>query len=94
MKKWYWLFFMCGLVVCLFLIGRRDTSVDHYNSGYRYYTAGQYNTAGQYGAGGKYDLAIVEFAKAIEINPRYAKAYNNRGLAQDIEGEDDQASSD
>jgi tetratricopeptide (TPR) repeat protein len=87
MKKWYLIFCMCSLVVCLFLIRRRDASVDHYNSGCRYYTAGQYNTAGQYGAGGKYDLAIIEFTKAIEINPRYAQAYNNRGLAYDAKGE-------
>ena len=81
MKKWHWLLFMCGLVVCLFLIGRRDTSVDHYNSGCRYYTTGQYGT------GGQYDLAVIEFTKAIEINPRYAQAYNNRGLAYDAKGE-------
>jgi len=42
----------------------------HCNSGCRYYTTGQYNT------GDKYDLAIIEFTKAIEINPRYAQAYN------------------
>ena len=91
MKKWHWLLFICGLVVCLFMIGRRDTSVDHYNSGCRYYTTGQYNTGGQYGTGGQYDLAVIEFTKAIEINPRYAEAYIHRGLAYDAHGEHDQA---
>ena len=28
---------------------------------------------------GKIDMAILEFMKAIEINPKYAKAYYNRG---------------
>ena len=30
---------------------------------------------------GQYDLSINCFNKAIEINPRYTDAYNNRGLA-------------
>ena len=33
---------------------------------------------------GQYDLLINYFNKAIEINPRYAKAYNNRGIAHAI----------
>lgn len=35
---------------------------------------------------GQVDAAIVEYAKAIEINPNYAKAYNNRGVAYAQEG--------
>jgi tetratricopeptide (TPR) repeat protein len=27
----------------------------------------------------KYDLALSDYSKAIEINPNYANAYNNRG---------------
>jgi tetratricopeptide (TPR) repeat protein len=30
---------------------------------------------------GNYDRAIALFSKALEINPRYAAAYNNRGIA-------------
>ena len=30
---------------------------------------------------GNYDRAIALFSKALEINPRYAAAYNNRGVA-------------
>ena len=28
----------------------------------------------------KYDLALSDYSKAIEINPNYAEAYNNRGF--------------
>jgi tetratricopeptide (TPR) repeat protein len=40
---------------------------------------------------GEYDLAISEFNKALEINPRDANAYYNRGLAYWHEGKFDQA---
>jgi len=30
---------------------------------------------------GQYDLSINYFNKAIEINPRFAEAYNNRAFA-------------
>jgi Flp pilus assembly protein TadD len=30
---------------------------------------------------GKYDEAIKAYNKAIEINPKYAKAWNNKGIA-------------
>ncbi len=34
------------------------------------------------------------FNKAIEINPKFAEAYNNRGLAYYIKGQHDKAISD
>ena len=71
-----------GMVVCLFLAGCRDKSVDHYNWGIAYAKEG------------KYDKAIYEFTTAIEFNPRFAEAYCNRGLACKNKGEYDQAISD
>ena len=35
---------------------------------------------------GNYDQAISDFTKAIGLDPNYAKAYNNRGLAYYTEG--------
>jgi len=43
---------------------------------------------------GHYDQAISDFNKSIEINPSYAGAYNNRGLAYCNKGQYDQAISD
>jgi spermidine synthase len=34
-----------------------------------------------YGMHGQYQQAIINFSKAIELNPNYAMAYNNRGYA-------------
>jgi tetratricopeptide (TPR) repeat protein len=42
----------------------------------------------------QYDLAIVEFSKALKINPRIANAYAFRGLCYIARGEYDQAISD
>jgi tetratricopeptide (TPR) repeat protein len=38
--------------------------------------------------------AIANYSKAIEINPRFAEAYNNRGLAYAYKGQYGQAISD
>jgi tetratricopeptide (TPR) repeat protein len=43
---------------------------------------------------GMIDDAITECSKAIEINPRYAKAYNNRGIAYYYKGQYDRAIQD
>ncbi|HHT9126660.1 MAG TPA: tetratricopeptide repeat protein [Candidatus Brocadiia bacterium] len=40
---------------------------------------------------GEYDLAISDYNKAIEINPRLAEAYYNRGTAYGKKGEYDRA---
>ena len=49
-----------GMIVCLFVTGCKDKSVDHTNRGRAYLNKHEY------------DLAIGEFTKAIEINPRNA----------------------
>jgi len=43
---------------------------------------------------GQYDKAISDYNKAIEINPGYAAAYNNRGAAYYDNGQYDRACSD
>ena len=43
---------------------------------------------------GQYDQAIVYFNKAIEINPRYAEAYNSRGYVFRKRGQYEKAISD
>ncbi len=42
----------------------------------------------------EYEHAIVELTKAIELDPEYADAYYNRGLAYDKSGEVTKAISD
>ena len=42
----------------------------------------------------QYDRAISDYTKALEINPEYAKTYNNRGLVYVNKGQYDQAISD
>ena len=47
--------------------------------------------AGLYYLKGEYDSAIVDYTKAIELNPDYAEAYNNRGVAYHLKKEYDSA---
>ena len=43
---------------------------------------------------GDYDAAIADYSRAIEIDPNYAFAYYNRGLAYRRIGNDDAADAD
>jgi len=47
-----------------------------------------------YGLKEQWDKVIAEFNKAIEINSRFAEAYNNRGIAYFGKGQEDRALSD
>ena len=49
---------------------------------------------GAYSDKGKFDLAIADYKKALEINPKSAEAYNNRGNAYFSKGKFDQAIAD
>jgi tetratricopeptide (TPR) repeat protein len=40
------------------------------------------------------DLAIANYSKAIKINPKFAKAYNNRGIAYTLKKKYDSAIAD
>jgi len=43
---------------------------------------------------GNLDQAITDYNRALEINPRDAEAYNNRGIAYDDKSQHDQAITD
>jgi tetratricopeptide (TPR) repeat protein len=43
---------------------------------------------------GQLDLAIADFSKALEIDPRMTQAYNNRGSAYDDQGQFNRAIAD
>ena len=42
----------------------------------------------------QYDLAIADFNKAIELDPKNGKAYNNRAIVYSYQGETDKARQD
>jgi tetratricopeptide (TPR) repeat protein len=42
----------------------------------------------------EYELAIQDFNRAIELNPEYERAYNNRGLAYQALGKTAEAQAD
>jgi tetratricopeptide (TPR) repeat protein len=68
-----------GMVVCLFLALCRDESAEHFIRGNAHLGSDEY------------DKAIADFNKIIEINPRDANAYKNRGVAYCYKGEYDKA---
>ena len=39
-------------------------------------------------------MAIADYTEAIRLDPKYAKAYNNRGAAYKAKGQHDRATSD
>ena len=43
---------------------------------------------------GKFERAVADYTRALELNPNYARAYHNRGLAYDQLGEIDRAIAD
>ncbi|MCP4259665.1 MAG: tetratricopeptide repeat protein, partial [Planctomycetes bacterium] len=63
------------VVVCLFLTGCGEKSIKT-----NLKLAADYNNQGNtYAEKGEYEQAISNFNKALEINPKYAQAYYNRG---------------
>ena len=45
-------------------------------------------------AKGEYDRAIQDYDQSIKLNPNYARAFNNRGVAYQKKGEYDRAIKD
>ncbi|OGP69033.1 MAG: hypothetical protein A2170_06220 [Deltaproteobacteria bacterium RBG_13_53_10] len=50
-----------------------------------------YNRGNAYWDKGQLDQAILDYNRALELNPGYAEAYNNRGVAYRNKGQYDQA---
>lgn len=67
------------MLFCLLPTGCRDKSTEYYNRGIAYTEKGEY------------DQAILNFTKAIEINPKFAEAYYRRGIGYGKKGEYDRA---
>ena len=53
-----------------------------------------YNRGWDYAEQGDYENAIEAYDEAIRLNPQYAKAYNNRGIAYGLLGQQEQADRD
>ncbi|MFM6375379.1 MAG: tetratricopeptide repeat protein [Microcystis panniformis] len=62
--------------------GNNQDAIGHYNRGVGYIQQK------------KYDLALAEFTKALNIDPRYAEAYLNRGFLYEQQEKPDLALSD
>ena len=85
MKRTFWLL----IVMVLLLAAGCATMQTGLND------AVAYNNRGiAYARKGQYDQAISDYTKALEINPRYAKAHYSRGIAYARKGQHDQAISD
>jgi tetratricopeptide (TPR) repeat protein len=55
---------------------------------------GHFNRGSGYRRGNAYDEALADFDKAVELNPRFARAYQGRALVHDELGEDYKAHAD
>ena len=53
-----------------------------------------YNRAISYRETGKIDLALADYNRAIELNPSYFEAYNNRGNIYMARGDNERALQD
>ncbi len=61
--------FLLGMLLLSIPLVYAQTAVDYVQKGNTYYEQG------------KYDQAIADYTEAIDINPHFAKAYDNRGAA-------------
>ncbi len=85
MKRTFWLL----VVMVLLLAAGCATMQTDLNDAFAYNNRGV-----AYRSKGQYDQAISDFNKALEINPRYARAHYNRGNTYYQMGRYDQAISD
>ncbi len=72
------------LLICsaLLMLGCANPALEHLEQGYTYADQEQW------------DEAIVQYTKAIELDPELARAYNNRGWAYGEKGQSDLAIAD
>jgi len=83
-----------NLGVALFLEGRTDDAVRHYNAALKIkpdYADAHYNIGMALTAQGKYEEAIHRYREALRIKPDNADAHNNIGVAMAAQGRYDEA---
>ena len=77
-------FFLCLLLVCVVPVGFAQEQDAEF-----YYERGR-----EYHLTGNLDAAIADYTKAIALDPKHDRAYNNRGIAYAEKGEYDSAIAD
>ncbi|MBA4396033.1 MAG: hypothetical protein C0394_01385 [Syntrophus sp. (in: bacteria)] len=83
-----------NLGVALFLEGRTDDAVRHYNAALKIkpdYADAHYNIGMVMAVQGRYEEAIHRYLEALRIKPDNADAYNNIGVALAAQGKYDEA---
>jgi type IV pilus assembly protein PilF len=94
-----WIVMLCATLICTTLfsacatVGQNNSgNSDIYNETALTARARAHTDLGAaYLQQGKYEIALSEFAEAIQIDPSYALAYNGMGLVQSALGEDAKA---
>ncbi len=85
----YKLYYYMGLVCEI--KGDNKSAIDNYNTSLRYKKYEEaYNARGLLSMkmeSGKLELALLDFDRAIALNPNYAEAYYNRATAKKIAGD-------